>query len=107
MVHGQFPFKDSSHNDYYYDLLINKKYDKYWKETNGQYLSNNFKDLFIKMTSYNPEDRPTIEDIMDHPWMTMQQEACDIQTTSITECDKQPTRMSSIGSEETKESLET
>ena len=45
-----------------YNLLANKKYDMYWKKidtTNGKYLSSEFKDLFYKMISYNPNSRPT------------------------------------------------
>jgi len=28
-----------------------------------------FKDLFLKMVAYNPDERPTIEEILNDPWM--------------------------------------
>ena len=33
-------------------------------------MSDNFKDLITKMLSYDPERRPTIDQLKSHPWMT-------------------------------------
>ena len=35
-------------------------------------LSEELKDLITKMLSFNPANRPSIEEIMNHPWMKMQ-----------------------------------
>jgi len=35
----------------------------------GKSLSEEFKDLVISMLSYDPALRPTIEEILRHPWM--------------------------------------
>ena len=29
-----------------------------------------FKDLFLKIAAYNPDEKPTIEAILEHPYMT-------------------------------------
>jgi serine/threonine protein kinase len=46
----------------------------FWKahddaENGPSIFSNEFKDLFVKMTNLNPKCRLTIEQIMKHPWM--------------------------------------
>ena len=69
IVHGIFPFCEARPNECFYKYLIKGKHDKYFKKTGTQHLSDNFKDLIVKMLSYNPADRPTIQDIKDHPWM--------------------------------------
>jgi len=43
--------------------------DHYWKKTGGEGLSDDFKDLVLKMFSYDPKKRPTIEELKNHPWM--------------------------------------
>jgi len=51
-------------------LLCTGDYGTYWKKTGGQNLSDDFKDLIIKMFSFNGKDRPTIKQIREHPWMS-------------------------------------
>ena len=50
-----------------YKLIKEKKYDKYWELMAKYYKINNlspkFKNLFLKMVAYNPDERPTIEEI--------------------------------------------
>lgn len=50
-------------------MLLQGDYNTYWKKTGGQNLSNDFKDLILKMFSYNGKDRPTVAEIRAHPWM--------------------------------------
>ena len=56
-----------------YKLIVYKNYDKYWsfieKYLNIRDLDENFKNLFLKLVAYNPEERPTIEEIKNHEWM--------------------------------------
>ena len=56
-----------------YKLIKNKQYDKYWKilekECQLNSLPENFKKLFLKMVAYNPEERPTIEQIKNDEWL--------------------------------------
>jgi len=61
-------------NDHLFKLIIFNKDELYWKKmkglvaTRGIVLSNEFKDLFWKMISYEPKNRPTIDEILGHPW---------------------------------------
>merc|ERR1719498_386596 len=69
IVQGIFPFKEAKKDEYFYNLLLQGDFDTYWKKTGGQNLSDDFKDLIIKMFSYNGKDRPTIPELRAHPWM--------------------------------------
>ena len=75
-----FPFEkinigETSNNDQkiLHKYLKEKQYDKYWK-TIDEYLGNRnlpqkFKNLFVKIVAYNPEERPSIEEIKKDEWM--------------------------------------
>ena len=51
-------------------MLVQGKYAEYWDKVQGGYLSNDCKDLLQRLLHYDPEQRPTIEDIKNHPWVT-------------------------------------
>jgi len=70
IVQGIFPFKEAKKDEYFYNLLLTGKLETYWKKVGGQKLSNDFKDLILKIFSYDGKKRPTIEEIRQHPWMT-------------------------------------
>lgn len=70
IVQGIFPFKEAKKDEYFYNLLCSGDYETYWKKTGGQNLSAEFKDLIIKMFSFEGKDRPTIKQIREHPWMS-------------------------------------
>jgi len=69
MVQGIFPFAEAKSNDYYYKLILEGQYEKYWEKVAGKRFSDEFKDLLLRMISYDPSQRPTIEEIQNHPWM--------------------------------------
>merc|ERR1712159_828681 len=69
IVQGIFPFKEAKKDEYFYNLLLNGKLDTYWKKTGGENLSDDFKDLVLKMFNYDGKQRPTIEELKNHPWM--------------------------------------
>jgi serine/threonine-protein kinase SIK1 len=69
IVQGIFPFKEAKKDEYFYNLLLNGDFATYWKKTGGQNLSADFKDLIIKMFSYDGKKRPTVAEIRSHPWM--------------------------------------
>ena len=65
-------FNYASSKDHYYKLIILKKYGQYWNilgRAYGVVLSQEFKNLFIKMVDVNPDERPTIEEILNDEWM--------------------------------------
>ena len=50
---------------------MKKNYVAYWSlflEQNLD-LSNSFKSLFLKMVAFRPEERPSIDDILNDEWM--------------------------------------
>ena len=57
-----------------YKIIQTKQFDKYWELLEKYFdiknLSPNFKNLFLKMVAYNPEERPTIEEIRDDKFMS-------------------------------------
>ena len=55
--------------DIWYKLIIEKKFDDYWEvvEINP---TKTFKNLFTKMVSYEPSERPkNIDEILESPWV--------------------------------------
>merc|ERR1719326_2410624 len=69
IVQGIFPFKEAKKEEYFYNLILNGKLDTYWKKVGGQGLSEEFKDLILKMFSYDGNKRPTVEELKNHPWI--------------------------------------
>jgi len=75
IVQGIFPFKEAKKDEYFYNLIINGKLEQYWQKVGGQNLTPEFKDLILKMFSYDSSKRPTVEELKNHPWMQMK---CDM-----------------------------
>lgn len=69
IVQGIFPFKEARKEEYFYNLLLTGQIDTYFQKVNGSTLSDDFKDLILRMFSYDPENRPTIEQLKAHPWV--------------------------------------
>ena len=68
---GRFPFSLSSYVDKKYRLIINKNYDLYWANYESFNLSEEFKDLMNHLLSFEPKERLSIEQILEHPWIKM------------------------------------
>ena len=64
-------FVKAVRNDKYYRNIMTRKFAKYWNDVKGQLgeLSEELKNLYIKMVSFNPDERPSIEEILNDPWM--------------------------------------
>ena len=45
IVLGIFPFQEARKEEYFYKLLVNGNFPKYWNKVGGETLSNEFKDL--------------------------------------------------------------
>jgi len=69
IVQGIFPFKEARKEEYFYNLLLQGSHDTYFQKVNGTGLSEDFKDLILRFFSYNGEQRPTVEQVKNHPWM--------------------------------------
>jgi len=68
IVQGTFPFKEAKSTDKYYDCLLTDQ-PKYFKSIGAAGLSANFKDLVVKCFAPEGKNRPTIEELCNHPWM--------------------------------------
>ena len=72
IVKGIFPFQEARKDDYYYKLILQGQLAQYWKKTSSEALSDEFKDLILKMLNYDPSQRPTVAELRGHPWMQVE-----------------------------------
>jgi serine/threonine protein kinase len=71
MLTGRYPFYCATADDKRYHLLMQSKFDDYWKTFEGKIsepLSLEVRDLLQKMFAYSPEKRMTLDEISEHPW---------------------------------------
>ena len=72
LVSGFPPFPRADPRNPWYKLIYSGKHDMFWsiqeKNSKGSLYSESFKDLMNAMFSYEPEKRPTIEQIKGHMW---------------------------------------
>lgn len=61
IVQGIFPFKEAKKDEYFYNLLLNRDYETYFEKVNGTNLSDDFKDMIVKLFSFDGKDRYTID----------------------------------------------
>ncbi|CDW84892.1 protein kinase domain containing protein [Stylonychia lemnae] len=69
LIRGIFPFKEAREEEFFYNLLMKGKYTEYWEKVQGNYLSDECRDLLQRLFSFDPSQRPSIEEIWNHPWM--------------------------------------
>jgi len=76
MVAQHPPFTAAIPSDPFYRCLASKRSDIFWrthcksKPEQEKFFSEEFKDLIEKMLKLEPADRPSLQDILSHPWMT-------------------------------------
>jgi serine/threonine protein kinase len=100
IVQGIFPFKEAKKDEYFYKLILEGDLETYWKKTGGQTLSKEFKDLIIKMFSHNGAERPTIEQIRAHPWMTASFDIKEIRNDILSELAEKRSQDTQVSSRE-------
>ena len=71
LVTGMYGFKSSNDNDKFYSFIRNHQINEYWNEEpfKNLNLTNDFKDLYIRMVAFNSDERPTVDEILSHQWM--------------------------------------
>ena len=74
LVIGIKPFELPFGKDKFYRNILKKQYANYWNSiknniTNFDELSNEFKQLFIKMIQFNPNDRIDLNDVINSDFM--------------------------------------
>ena len=83
---GGVGFKYALKDDDFYKYIYKNKFDNYWKKIGFTQLDEDLKRLIFKMLSYKPEDRPSIEKILDSPWL---KEIKDLNATEYEELEKE------------------
>lgn len=71
IVTGKMPFKRAVFKDLHYKLIIEQNYEAYWEKIESILIpiSNEFKELFETMISYDPCLRPSLEEIVYSNWL--------------------------------------
>ena len=62
-------FDTSENKKNLYRLIRKKKYESYWNKMSSLNLSEDFKDLYQRMVAYEPDERPTFDEILKHPFL--------------------------------------
>ena len=68
---GKIGFFEATKKDGLYCYIMAKRIKRYWAKIENKIppVSEEFKDLFIKMVAFDPNERPTIEEILKGDWM--------------------------------------
>ena len=71
LVTGVLGFHSSNEDNQLYQLILHRHYVQYWNSPafNNLNLSESFKNLFVRIVAFAPNERPRIEDILNDPWM--------------------------------------
>ena len=71
LVTRVYGFDSSKGDDHCYELIKLKQYGNYWHLERFQNINvtNEFKNLFVRMVAYDPSERPTIVEILNSQWM--------------------------------------
>ena len=69
LVTNKIGLGEATGKDILYQYIKNGKIPEYWKKANLKGLTEDFKNLYIKMISYHEKDRPqNIDEILSHKW---------------------------------------
>ena len=72
MVAGRPPFVEARRDDKFYKPIYKQLYSDFWdaqEKMSGTTFDDDFKQLFIMMVQFDESARPSIQDIMQHPYM--------------------------------------
>merc|ERR1711981_585329 len=67
------PFEEAKKDDYWYQLLAKKQYQRFWQSNDDLHFSRELQDLLHQMLADTERDRISIEDILRHPWLSGRQ----------------------------------
>ena len=72
LVTGIYGFVSATKENKFYNEMILEDFDNYWykieNKNPGIILSDEFKDLYIQMVKFKPEERILTNKILEHPW---------------------------------------
>ena len=66
---GRFPFTHANHNDKRYRLIMKGDYKSYWDGFVKYMISDELKSLINKLICYDPSERYSLDEILEHPWI--------------------------------------
>ena len=73
LITGHPPFNSAHPQDPHYKLLATNRADLFWKQHQNNkpkgFLSEEFMDLITNLLQFNPAARPSLADVVGHPWM--------------------------------------
>ena len=76
LIIQKFGFEEATPSNKLYRLIIQKKYEEYWEKIGNiigkeiiEKVSPEFKELYLKMVAFSPNERPSIEDIIKCEWL--------------------------------------
>ena len=69
IVTGEFGFGSWMEKYINYNWIKDKKYGQYWEKVKHENLSEDFKNLYVKMVAFNPLERPSIQEILNDNWL--------------------------------------
>ena len=71
LVTCKIGFLEATKRDPYYRLIMTKHFSQYWHVISSQVngISEDLKKLYNKMVSFRPQERPTLEEILNSDWM--------------------------------------
>jgi len=72
LVTGKMPFKHALVDDPYYKEVVKGNYENYWTKLESKVppVSSEFKQLFVSLIAYDPNQRPSLEDCRKSKWMS-------------------------------------
>ena len=103
-------FLEATKRDPYYRLIMTKHFNQYWNVISGKIngISEDLKKLYIKMVSYRPQERPSLEEILNSDWMKEIRELNNKQLQNLeNEVREELLKRESLVNEELKKKLET
>lgn len=69
MLYGQFPFDKATKKDKSYCHIIKRDISTFWERVDDITVSDEAKDLIIRMFHPDQKKRFTIEQVKNHPWL--------------------------------------
>jgi len=69
LLTGYPPFEQAIKGDKWFNPLYKKNTDKFWEQHKGCGVDDHCKYLLGRMMAYRATDRPTLEQVLNHPWV--------------------------------------
>jgi len=69
LLTGYPPFEQAIKSDKWFNPLYKGDTDKFWRHHQGCGVDNHCKYLLGRMMAYRAHDRPTLEQVLNHPWV--------------------------------------